>query len=255
LFETVVDMFDPTTAFIITATFLLAGMVKGVIGLGLPTVSLGLLAASFDLTTAMSLLIVPSFATNVWQATVGGHLLPLLKRLWLYLLIAGFTVGIGSIALVTFDLSHLSMMLGGLLIAYALLSLSGFRLTLNAQQERLAAPILGSVNGILTGMTGTFVIPGVMYLQGIGLTRDQLVQAMGLLFTVSTVALAIALQYRELSTAQLNLTSLAAVLPAVAGMWIGQRLRRRLSEQHFRLVFFNALLLLGIYIILKAWIA
>ncbi len=247
-------MADPFTIVVVTVTFLLAGMVKGVIGLGLPTVSLGLLVASFDLTTAMSLLIVPSFATNIWQATVGGHLLTLLKRLWIFLLMAGVTVWIGSIALITFDLSILSVMLGGLLIAYAMLSLSGFRLNLNTQQERWIAPILGSVNGILTGMTGTFVIPGVMFLQGIGLTRDQLVQAMGLLFTVSTVALGIALQYREFSTAQLNLASLVAVLPAVAGMWLGKQLRRKLSEQHFRLMFFNALLLLGIYIIMKAWL-
>ena len=202
----------------------------------------------------MTLLIVPSFATNVWQATVGGQLLPLLRRLWVFLLMAGVTVWIGSIALISFDLSVLSTVLGGLLIAYAMLSLSGFGLNLNARQERWSAPVLGSVNGILTGMTGSFVVPGVMYLQGIGLTRDQLVQAMGLLFTVSTVALAIALHYREFSTAQLNLASLAAVLPAVVGMWLGQGLRKKLLEQHFRLVFFNALLLLGIYIIVKSWV-
>jgi len=248
-------MFEPTTVIIIVTTFLLAGLVKGVIGLGLPTVSLGLLAASFDLTTAMSLFIVPSFATNVWQATVGGHLLTLVKRLWVYLLLASITVWIGSIALVTFDLSNLSIMLGGLLVAYSAISLSGFKLNINAQQEQWAAPVLGSINGILTGMTGTFVIPGVMYLQGIGLTRDQLVQAMGLLFTVSTVALGIALQHREFSTTQLNLASLAAVLPAVGGMWFGQQLRKKLSEQHFRLIFFYALLLLGVYIIIKAWSA
>ena len=245
-------MADPFTISVITFTFLIAGMVKGVIGLGLPTVSIGLLAISFDLTTAMTLLIVPSFATNVWQATIGGHLLPLLKRLWLFLLIAGATVWIGSIALITIDLPVLSTLLGALLITYAVLSLSGFQLKLSSQQERWAAPLSASINGILTGMTGTFVIPGVMLLQGIGLSRDQLVQAMGMLFTVSTIALGIALQYRGFSSAQLNLVSLAAVLPAVAGMWAGQRLRKQLSEQHFRLVFFISLLILGLYIIIKS---
>ncbi len=247
-------MFDPITITIITATFLIAGLVKGVIGLGLPTVSLGLLVATFDLTTAMALLIVPSFATNLWQATTGGQTVKLLLRIWPFLLMATLSVWIGSIALVQVDLSWLSTLLGGLLITYALLSLSGFQLNISGKQERWGAPLLGLVNGILTGMTGTFVVPGVMYLQAIGLTRDQLVQAMGLLFTVSTVALAIALEYRGFSSAQLNLASLAAVLPAVAGMWLGQRLRTRLSEQHFRLVLFNALLLLGVYIIFKAWV-
>lgn len=245
-------MFDPLTIIIITSTFLLAGLVKGVIGLGLPTISLGLLVATFDLTTAMALLIVPSFATNLWQATVGGHLWPLVQRLWIFLFMASVTVWVGSIALITFDLSVLSTLLGGLLIAYAVLSLSGFKLSLNSRQEGWSAPIIGSINGILTGMTGSFVVPGVMYLQAIGLSRDELVQAMGMLFTVSTLSLAIALEIRGMTSADLNLTSLAAVLPAALGMWLGQRIRRKLPEQHFRRVFFISILFLGIYIISKS---
>lgn len=66
-------MNETFTIIIIAATFLLAGSVKGVIGLGLPTVSLGLLAATLDLTTAMALLLIPSFVTNIWQAVVGGN--------------------------------------------------------------------------------------------------------------------------------------------------------------------------------------
>lgn len=246
-------MFDPLTIAIISVTFLLAGLVKGVIGLGLPTVSLGLLVATFDLTTAMALLVVPSFVTNLWQATAGGGALKLVRRLWPFLVMATVTVWFGSIALVKVDLSLLSMLLGGLLIAYSMLSLSGFRFTIVPQKERWAAPLLGAVNGILTGMTGSFVIPGVIYLQSIGLPRDQLVQAMGLLFTVSTLALAIALEYRNFATAQLNLASLAAVLPAIFGMWIGQGIRRKLSERHFRMIFFVSILLLGFYLIYQAF--
>ena len=65
-------MFDPFTLFAISATFVIAGGVKGVIGLGLPSVSLGLLTATLDLPTAMALMIAPSFFTNSYQATVGG---------------------------------------------------------------------------------------------------------------------------------------------------------------------------------------
>jgi uncharacterized membrane protein YfcA len=50
-----------------TLAFLLAGFVKGVIGLGLPTVSMGLLTLVMAPAKAASLLIVPSFVTNVWQ--------------------------------------------------------------------------------------------------------------------------------------------------------------------------------------------
>ena len=74
-------MLDPLAIAAIALTFLLAGTVKGVIGLGLPTVSLGLLTMALDLTTAMALMVVPSFVTNVWQAVAGGHGRASLRRI------------------------------------------------------------------------------------------------------------------------------------------------------------------------------
>ena len=65
-------MFEPSTVIVILGTFLFAGMVKGIIGLGLPTISLALLTIATSLPTSMALLLVPSLVTNVWQAAVGG---------------------------------------------------------------------------------------------------------------------------------------------------------------------------------------
>ncbi len=245
-------MFDPLTITVIAATFLLAGSVKGVIGLGLPTVSLGVLTAAIDLTTAMALLIVPSFVTNLAQAVMGGNGRVILLRTWPFLLMATVTVWLGATALTRLNLSLLSALLGALLVVYSALSLSGVRLAIPAQREIWAGPLFGTANGILTGMTGSFVVPGVMYLQAIGLTRDALVQAMGVLFAASTVALAVALQGNSLLTPQLGLVSAAAVIPAAAGMIIGQRVRRRLSEERFRKVFFIGICALGAYIIANA---
>ena len=101
-------------------------------------------------------------------------------------------------------------------------------------------------------MTGSFVVPGVMYLHAIGLTRDMLVQAMGMLFTVSTAALALALQGNNLLPTRLGIVSAAALLPAILGMSAGQRVRRHLSEARFRQIFFIAILVLGGYIIARA---
>ena len=245
-------MLDPVTIAAITATFLIAGAVKGVIGLGLPTVSLGLLTAALDLPTAMALLIVPSLTTNLWQAAVGSNVRAILRRIWPFLLMATATVWIGATALTRLDLSLLSGLLGALLVAYAGLNLTGVRLSISAQQEVWVGPMFGIANGVLTGMTGSFVVPGVMFLQAIGLPRDMLVQAMGMLFTASTIALALALQGNNLLTTQLNIVSVAALLPAILGMIVGQRIRKRLSEARFRQVFFIVILVLGGYIIASA---
>lgn len=245
-------MTDPVSLAAIAATFLLAGTVKGVIGLGLPTVSLGLLTAVFDLPTAMALLLVPSFATNLWQAIAGGDGAGIMRRLWPFLLMAGATVWVGALALTRLDLPVLSGLLGLLLIAYGASSLAGLRLTISARREAWAGPVFGMANGVLTGMTGSFVVPGVMFLQAIGLPRDTLVQAMGMLFTVSTLALGLALGGNGLLSAELNAASAAALLPAVVGMTVGQRIRRRLSEDGFRRLFFVAILALGAYIVAGA---
>lgn len=236
---------------LIGLVFILAGSVKGVIGLGLPTVSLGLLTAMTDLTSAMALMVAPSFVTNLWQGLVGGNLVALLRRLWPFLLLAVATIFIGAQGLRSIDLSLLSVLLGGLLIVYAAIALAGVRLTISPSQARWAGPTFGAVNGVLTGLTGSFVVPGVLYLQAIGLGRDQLVQAMGILFTLSTVAIGVALGTQALFSANAATVSVAAVIPALLGMVLGQRIRARLSEAVFRRVFFWAILVLGAYIVLR----
>ena len=245
-------MFDTLVVLVVLATFLLAGTVKGVIGLGLPTISLALLTVAIDLPSAMALLLVPSFITNVWQALVGGGIWAILRRLWPFLLTATVTVWLGATALNRVDLSLLSALLGALLVVYAAAGVTGLRLAIASRHEVWVGPLFGVVNGVLAGMTGSFVVPGVLFLQAIGLAREQLIQAMGMLFTASTLALAFALRSNNLLSMELGAMSLAALLPAVIGMALGQRIRRSLSEQLFRRVFFVSLLLLGAYIVYSA---
>ena len=246
-------MFDALTILAVVATFLIAGTVKGVIGLGLPTVSLALLTVAIGLPEAMALLLVPSFVTNLWQAVVGGSGGAILRRLWPFLLMATVTVWLGAGALTRVDVALLSALLGLLLVVYATANLAGLRLTITARQEVWVGPLVGSANGILTGMTGSFVVPGVLFLQAIGLSRDMLIQAMGMLFTASTLALAVALQGNGLLTVELGGLSAAALVPAILGMALGQRIRQKLSEHLFRRVFFISLLMLGAYIVASAF--
>ncbi len=245
-------MIDTATLLIVAATFLLAGLVKGVIGLGLPTVSLALLTATLGLQPAMALMLAPSFVTNLWQAATGGYGQAIRARLWPFLMAATATVWTGAAMAAPVDVALLSALLGGLLAVYAAIGLKstrgGARLALPPGRERWAGPLAGCVNGVLTGMTGSFVVPGVPYLQALGLPRDMLIQAMGVLFTLSTAALGLALAGRGLLNADLGLQSVTAIPPALLGMVLGRWLRGRLSEATFRKVFFVALLGLGIYI-------
>lgn len=111
-------------------------------------------------------------------------------------------------------------------------------------------PVIGAVTGAITAATGVFVVPAVPYLQAIGLERDDMIQAQGLSFTVSTLALAVTLAGEgALRTTDLTL-SLVAVVPALLGMAAGQWVRLRIRPDLFRLCFFVGLLLLGAHLAL-----
>ena len=246
-------MFDLLTVLAILATFFVAGVVKGVIGLGLPSISLALLTVVINLPTSMALLIMPSLVTNIWQAIRGGKFLKILKRLWLLFLTSTLTVWTGSKALAIVDLTLLSALLGSLLMSYAIVSLYGLRFNIKSRNEWWVGSLTGSVNGILTGMTGSFVVPGVFYLQSIRQEKDELIQSMGILFTTSTLALFFSLQTNEYLTSKLIVCSSISIVPSIIGVLIGQQIREWLSEKIFKNVFFFSLLFIGAYIIVIAF--
>jgi uncharacterized membrane protein YfcA len=236
---------------LVLATFIMAGLIKGVIGLGLPTVAMGLLGLAMAPSQAAALLIIPATLTNVWQLAFGGHLRGLLKRLWPMLLLIFLGTGIGT-GLIGMTGGHWVVRgLGAALLLYALSGLLLPTLQVNPRHEPWLGPVCGMVTGVITSATGVFVIPAVPYLQALGLNRDELVQALGLSFTVSTLALAGGLFWRgALGAAELN-ASLLALIPALLGMWLGQWLRQRISAGLFKRVFFLGLGALGAHLLIS----
>ena len=247
-------MWNAESIAIVTAVFLIAGLVKGIVGMGLPTVSLGLLALAFGAKEAIALMLVPSLMTNIWQGVVGGYFVVLLKRLWSLLAMVCIGVWFGAGLLERADAAYISGGLGLILVVYAAISLMTPQVGSPGHRETWLSPVMGGVNGILTGLTGTFVIPGVPYLQALGLDRIALVQAMGILFTTSTIALAVSLSGHDLLPRDLGLLSAIALAPALAGMAGGQWLRHRISEALFRTILYWSLALLGVYLAARAFI-
>lgn len=236
---------------LVLGTFLLAGTVKGVIGLGLPTVAMGLLGMAMLPAQAAALLIIPSTVTNVWQLAIGGQLRPLLKRLWPMLTMVALGTAAGSWLLGMGSDAAMGRALGGALLLYALTGLFLPPLHVAPRHERWLGPLCGFLTGLISSATGVFVIPAVPYLQALGLERNQLVQALGLAFTVATLALAATLlRSGALGGGELS-ASLLALLPALLGMWLGQYLRQRISAQLFKRLFFIGVGGLGLHLLIS----
>ncbi|QXH50875.1 sulfite exporter TauE/SafE family protein [Pseudomonas fakonensis] len=241
----------PALTVLVIFTFVLAGAVKGVIGLGLPTIAMGLLGLAMPPAQAAALLIVPSTLTNLWQLAAGGHLLALLRRLGPMLLMIFVGTLLGSVWLGIDSGPWAAHALGGALLVYALYGLAGPGLRVAPGREKWLGPVCGLVTGGVTAATGVFVMPAVPYLQGLGLSRDELVQALGLSFTVSTLALAIGLAGQDALGGQALGASLLVLAPALLGMFAGQWLRGRISAVLFKRCFFIGLALLGAHLLVN----
>ncbi|MEJ1131068.1 sulfite exporter TauE/SafE family protein [Variovorax sp. CCNWLW225] len=234
------------------AVFLLAGTVKGVIGLGLPTVAMALLALWMPPAQAAALLIVPSLVTNIWQTGPRATFKPVLRR------IGGMQAGIvagtlgGALWLGVPGGAWASVALGLALVAYALWGLTGRQLHVPPGRERWLGPAVGAATGLVTAVTGVFAMPAVPYMQALGFQRDALIQAMGISFTTSTVVLAIGLAGNGGYPVSALGGSIAMLLPAIGGMALGTWLRKRLPVAVFRRCFLAGLALLGFYMVVRA---
>lgn len=235
------------------AVFLLAGFIKGVIGLGLPTISIALLAATFDLKAGLALIVVPALVTNVWQAVTGGAFKRIARRLAVFIATAAAGVWFGVGVLSGADAAVISGLLGIMLCVYCVIALTTPQIPPPGRFEPWLAPIIGGISGFIAGLMGSFVVPGSLYLQALGLPRDIFVQTLGIVFTCMTIALGVSLLGHGMFTAQLGVMSFAALVPALLGMAVGQRVRMRLPEGRFRQVFFFGMLALGLYMAMRAF--
>ncbi|MBO6782786.1 MAG: sulfite exporter TauE/SafE family protein [Alphaproteobacteria bacterium] len=231
--------------------FFLGGLVKGTVGMGMKAITLGLLATVVSLPVAIALLIVPGLTANAWQVVGGGAPRQTLRRIWPLLAACCIGVWLGAEVLVVAETRLLTIGLGILLGAYAAYGLIAPHIPTPGRHEIWMSPTIGGLNGLAAGMTGSDVIPGVPYLQAMGLPREELVQAMGLLFLTASIAIAFAFQNKGLLDGELAVSSVVSAIPALSGYWFGAKIRRRIAEAQFRRVILVSLLILGSYIVVR----
>ena len=237
-----------TQLVLILAVFLLAGFVKGVIGLGLPTVAIGLLATRMPPVQAIAIVIVPAIITNIWQTFAGPYLRTILVRLWPMMI--GTVVGIvTSSGLMTEPYARYgTLVLGLLLMAYACISLFKIRFSVAQRHERWIGGLIGVTTGVISAATGVQVIPSMPFLQALGMEKDELVQALGIFFTTATVALAFNLTGAGLLSVATTLPAATALVAAFGGMYLGQKMRSRMDAAAFQRWFLAGMVLLGGYL-------
>ena len=232
----------------IAAIFVFAGFIKGVIGLGLPTVSVSLLAVAMPPGQALAIVIVPAIVTNIWQTFVGPHLRDIVRRLWPLMIGTAIGIWLNAGALTGPSARYASIVLGCLLVIYAVTGLRKFAFSVAPGNEKWVGGLVGLVTGVISASSGVQVIPSVPFMQAIGMEKDELVQALGVFFTVATLALGFTLTRAGLVNSATALPGLVAMGCSFAGVFVGQAVRSKMPAEAFRRWFLVAMILLGLYL-------
>ncbi|MFQ5995215.1 MAG: sulfite exporter TauE/SafE family protein [Acidiferrobacterales bacterium] len=235
-------------------TLLLAGIVKGVLGIGLPVISIPLLALVLQVPQAVALLPIPILVSNVWQAFYGGYFFTSLRRFWALILalIAGTAVGVKVLA--TVDQQVLFGLIGVIVILFSLTNYLQPQLHLPKRGELSVGIIVGFVGGVLGGLSTIFGPPLIMFLIALRLSKDEFVGTIATLYLTGAVPLLIALGAFDVMGLKELLWSALATVPLFLGVLLGQLLRNRLNQEVFRKGLLAMLVIAGIALVRRAFV-
>jgi len=222
-----------------------AGVIKGATGLGYASSALPFLVYAVGLKAAIGLVLLPAMITNVAVALGNGYLQETWRafsRLYVAMLPG---IAVGYALLHSADVRVAVLCLGVSVVVYSLFSLSHPDWHLDGSvAARLQLPA-GFVNGVLTGLTGSQVMPLVPYMMAVGLDGSRTVQAINLgVLIASAVLLATLAVAGSLSTPLLTVSALSC-LPALGGVEIGRRVRTLIPERAVRRAILVVLLFSG----------
>lgn len=236
---------DIWTFAIVVMIFFIAGTVKGVLGFGLPLITMSLLPffIPVELAIVLSALVQP--ATNIGQLVSTGGTREAFNATWAILLALVPSVAVGTLYLNALEGSFHLLILGGTLLTFAIYSLSGYRFAIMPNRQTLAGTLTGTVAGIvgvLTSINGMFFI---MYLVGIGAQRQAFRAAIALLFIISGLLINSGFWFAGLLNKNNLVLGVMVLAPCFAGMWLGNRLGGRIPNDVFRTLILYSLLCIG----------
>jgi len=238
--------------FIYLGIFFLGGLVKGTIGVGLPTVTLTLLSFFFDIKDSISFILIPVILTNLVQMLDGKELKSIFQQTKFFLVTSVVFVIPGFLVLRAINSNTILLILASLLVLNSCLVLFNKIITIKKHTSFQTQFWIGALTGITTGVTSIYTMPFIFLIQSLKFNKEKLIQLMGLsFFLYSLTQFALFYSFSMINEKVLLFSSVACV-PIIFGVISGKYLRKVLSEQAFKLLFNYMLLISGIVIIIKS---
>ncbi|HEX6979796.1 MAG TPA: sulfite exporter TauE/SafE family protein [Alphaproteobacteria bacterium] len=243
---------DPGTALYASFCLFLGGLLKGVVGLGLPLVALPLLALKLPLAACVTTLIIPIFATNLTQTFQRGLFAATVRRFWPTLLVLIVCIIVSTNGLVLIREDVLYAIIGASLLTLTAATRLQPKLHVPPAQERWVGPVAGAVSGVLGGISSVYGPPLMLFLAALRLPKHEFVATISLFFLAGHLALSVGVASFGIASFGDFMLSAAAVIPTLAGLWLGQRVQVRLDERRFRLTLDAVYVATGASFLLRA---
>ncbi len=240
-----------TSSLLVMALFvyLLAGTVKGVVGIGLPTAAIGMMSQLIEPGTAIALAIIPMTVTNIWQVYRAGQVLNSIRRYWRFALALAVVISVSSLIAPRVPQGALMLFMGSAIVVFAVDTLWRKPWVLPAAYDRAAQFIAGALGGAMGGIAGIWSPPMVGYLLAIGVDRDEFVRALGWLILVGSVFLGIGYWNTGLLNAEIAKVSVLVTCSALLGFSLGEKIRQRLNAERFRKLVLVLFIVMGLNLI------
>ena len=236
---------DDATVALLVGVLILAGLVKGTIGFGLPLVAVSVLTPVLPKEWALALMILPVVFSNLFLGFQGRLFVPMLRRFWPVVLAVGSGIVIGASSLGDLPQEHFLVLVGMVVITFALAEQFRLVLPVPPAHERGIGIAAGVFGGLMGGISTAYGPPLIMYLTALRLPKAEFVAAIGVIWTFAAVVLIVAFNRTGILVGERIGWSLAACIPVGIGLWIGSRVRDRIPQEPFRRLVRLALLLLG----------
>tara|TARA_B100001093_G_C26846253_1_gene1022922 strand:+ start:3128 stop:3880 length:753 start_codon:yes stop_codon:yes gene_type:complete len=238
--------------FIYLGIFFLGGLVKGTIGVGLPTVTLTLLSFFFDIKDSISFILIPVILTNLVQMLDGKELKSIFQQTKFFLITSVVFVIPGFLILRAINSNTILLILASLLVLNSCLVLFNKIITIKRHTSFQTQFWIGALTGITTGVTSIYTMPFIFLIQSLKFNKEKLIQLMGLSFFLYSLTQFTLFYSFSMINEKVLLFSSVACAPIIFGVISGKYLRKVLSEKAFRLLFNYMLLISGIVIIIKS---
>lgn len=243
----------PAAVGLILLVGLFAGLVKGIVGFGLPMIIISGASTVISPELALATLILPTLATNGVQALRQGWAAAAASVVtFRRFLVAGFVTLVLSAQFVPLLSQTVLLWVIGLpVVVFAVTQLIGKQLRLPATSKRIELG-MGLLTGTMGGLSGIWGAPTVAYLTATDTPKADQMRVQGVIYGLGAVALMLAHIQSGVLRLQTLPLSVMMVVPALIGISLGNRIQDRIDQAMFRKITLWVLLIAGLNLLRRA---